>query len=80
MALMTLTDWAKYMGMTTRHAFNLRVSGRIAGMIEVKRRFYLVDTEKAKILPPANKPRRLDGPVIGRSKPMRGEPGFKPKH
>lgn len=77
MAFMSLNDWAAYIGITRQHAYYLRTEGRITGLTEVRPRMWLIDTDKAKILPPANKPRRFDGPLIGRSKPMRGEPGFK---
>lgn len=69
--LMSLNDWAKMIGYSREHVWLLRTEGRIEGIIEVRRRMYLIDTDKAKILPNPNKPRREDGHVIGRSKKLK---------
>ena len=79
MAIMRLSDYAGYIGLSKTQTRDLYRAGRITGVIELSARLRIVDTEKARILPPPNSQRRLDGPVIGRSKPLRGEPGFKEK-
>ena len=76
MALMLLGDYAKFMGVHPRTFNRLHKEGRIVGVIAFNERFKIVDTESIKILPPVNRIRRLDGPRVGRSKPLRGEPGF----
>ena len=77
MALMLLNDYAGFIGLSKTHIKRLAAERRISGLIELKPRIRIVDTEKARILPPPNRERRKDGQVIGRSKPLRGETGFK---
>ena len=73
--LMPLNIWGDYMGYCRKHIWNLNRQGRIRGVIRLYgAKSLLVDPSNAEILPQPG--RRLDGPVIGRSKPIRGEPGF----
>ena len=79
MALMLLSDYGPFIGLSHRRVKQLAAEGRISGLIELKPRIRIVDTATAKILPPSNKERRTTGHPIGRFKPLRGEPGFKDK-
>lgn len=76
MPVMMLADYANYVGLTPRHAYNLIKEGRLKGVYKLRARVTVVNTDEAEILPPVNRERRLTGSVIGRSKPLRGEPGF----
>ena len=80
MALMTVKDYADFIGLSSRRVQQLIREDRITGVITFNRVFRLVDTTKASIKPSFNLERRTTGNnPIGRSKPLRGEPGFKPK-
>ena len=76
MAIMRLSDFAGYIGLSKTQTRDLYRAGRITGVIELSARLRIVDTATAKVLPPPNNTRRLTGGVIGRSKPLRGEEGF----
>ena len=73
MALMLLNDYAGFIGLSKTHIKRLAADGRISGLIVLKPRIRIVDTEKARILPPANREHRTDGYIIGRSKKLKGE-------
>ena len=73
MALMTVKDYAGFIGLSSRRVQQLIKAGRLEGLITFNSVFKLVETSKARILPPVNCERRTDGPVIGRSKKLRGE-------
>lgn len=71
-----LSLWAGYMGLSTRRVQQLAKAGRIKGVIDVNPRIRLIHVLKASIEPNFNFTRRTTGHPIGRSKPLRGEPGF----
>ena len=73
MALMTVKDYAGFIGLSSRRVQQLIKEDRIMGIIAFNRVFRLVDTSKAHILPPANREPRTDGYIIGRSKKLKGE-------
>ncbi len=76
MAFMTIEQYAGFIGLKKRRVQQLIKAGRFEGVIALNSRVRFIDTAKAKILPPINYERRTTGSVIGRSKPLRGEPGF----
>lgn len=79
MAIMLLSDYGGYIGLSYSRVRQLAQAGRITGITVLKKNIRIVDTATARILPPPNTERRTTGKVIGRSKPLRGEEGFKEK-
>ena len=79
MALMTLKQYAGFVGLSYRSIAYIVKAGRLSGLIELNPKIKIVNTETARILPPPNTERRTTGKVMGRSKPLRGEEGFKEK-
>ena len=76
MAIMLISDYAGFVGLSFRQLQRIVKEGRLEGLTVLKPRIKVVNTETARILPPPNRTRRLTGGVIGRSKPLRGEEGF----
>ena len=76
MAIMLLSQFAEYMGVDSVTMWRYYKANRLTGVTRLKPRITIVDTTIAKILPPVNHERRTTGHPIGRSKPLRGEPGF----
>lgn len=77
MALMTVKQYSGFIGLSQRRVQQLIKAGQLEGVIAFNRVFKVIDTTKARIKPNPNFNRRTEGHVIGRSKPLRGEPGFK---
>ena len=76
---MQFKDYAGFMGISAKQLRRYELAGRLTGVNRFNERFAIVNTETARILPPPNTERRTTGKVIGRSKPLRGEEGFKEK-
>ena len=76
MAIMLFKDYAGFIGLSSRQLRRYELEGRLTGVNRFNKRIAVVNTETAKVLPPVNRVRRLDGFVIGRSKPLRGDEGF----
>ena len=76
---MTIESYAGFIGLKKRRLQQLIKAGRFEGLIALNSRVRFIDTDKARIKPNFNFERRTTGSPIGRSKQLRGEPGFNPK-
>lgn len=73
--------WAEYKGLSRIQIWRYRKAGRITGLVEVAgSKTPVIDVSKAEIEPPLNHERRTTGHPIGRSKLLRGEPGYKDRY